>query len=453
MIAAAPIQSSPAFPRVIVTAAVQGLRALAVVAGLLILGGCTANPITGRSQFMLVSEQSAIKGSASAYTGMVAQQSRQKKVETGTPRVERITQITNELIAQAVRFRPETASWQWELTVIDDPKIVNAFCMAGGKMGIYTGFWDKFHATDDELAQVMGHEIGHAIASHTREKMSIAMGVGFGSALIAGIVGARTNNSALAQAGYITAAGAAALAITLPNSREAEGEADQIGLELAARAGYNPQAAVELWQKMAKEEGGTAFEFFSTHPSPENRAVRLNELIKQVEPLYEGAKKNPPGPIPNFLGTPKQGDAAAPSRQEWAAKLAAEPQVMTFIAGDFERFKQGQTEFTCGFECGLAYTTQKGKWKQMRDKVAWRDLAVSVLRVGYDNDLSYFMLAEAAAGLGLRDAAVAYYRKALEAEKTGKGCAGGFNSCEGLDVLALASAALGDAMVRGGARP
>jgi len=417
--------------------------ALLCAGAVALLSGCSANPITGRSQLMLVSEQSAIQGSASAYTNMITLQSRRKKVETGTERVERVRRITNDLIAQAVRFRPETAGWTWELTVIDDPKTVNAFCMAGGKMGIYTGFWDKFHATDDELAQVMGHEIGHALASHTREKMSVAMGVGIGTAILTGILAVRSNDPNVTRAGYATLTGAAALAITLPNSRDAETEADQIGIELAARAGFNPRAAVTLWERMGREEGGNSFEFFSTHPSPENRAARLNELVAMVEPLYQAAKANPPGPVPDFLGAPQPGAAAAPSRQAYATALAAEPQVMTFLSADFERFKRGETVFTCEFECALSYVNQKGTWLKLRAQQAWRDLAVSVLRVGYNNDLSYLLLGEAAAGLQLKEAAPVYYRKALEAQKAGRACGGMFNSCEGLDVPALAGAGAG----------
>src|SRR5690606_38940090 len=141
-------------------------------------------------------------------------------------------------------------------------------------------------------------EIGHALADHTRERMSIAMTVGVGTALLAAVATSRSSDpysGQRAQGVESAAAMAAALAITLPNSREGETEADQIGIELAARAGFDPQAAVTLWEKMAKEsgkEGGTPSEFFSTHPSPENRAERLRMLTAKVEPLYRQAKNN-----------------------------------------------------------------------------------------------------------------------------------------------------------------
>ena len=235
------------------------------------LQGCATNTITGRSQFMVVSEQQAIHSSSAAYSRMMDGLSSKKKLETGTARVERVHEITDRLIAQAVRFRPDAATWNWEVQVVDAPGTVNAFCMAGGKMGIYTGFWDKLHASDDEVAAVMGHEIGHALASHTREKMSVSMAAKVGATVAAAVISSRTGPGTFNSSNNAMQS-AAALAVTLPNSREAEAEADQIGIELAARAGFDPRASVTLWQKMAKE-GGRAPEFLSTHPSPENRAV------------------------------------------------------------------------------------------------------------------------------------------------------------------------------------
>ena len=224
------------------------LAALALVA-------CSTNPITGRSQLMIVSEDMAINSSASAYNSMMGGLSKKKQVETGTPREQKVREITDRLIAQAVRFRPDSAQWKWEVQVINDPKTVNAFCMAGGKMAIYSGMWEKLKATDDEIAQVMGHEIGHALASHTRERMSVAYSTSAATAIAAIALGARDTTAAALET-------AATVAIALPNSRESESEADQIGIELAARAGYDPKAAVTLWDKMGKL-GGTPPEFRS----------------------------------------------------------------------------------------------------------------------------------------------------------------------------------------------
>jgi predicted Zn-dependent protease len=266
------------------------MRGLAL-ASLFLLAGCTASPLTGRSQYLLVSESMAVSQSAAAYTQMMGELDKKKRIEADTPRARKVREITDRLIAQAVRVRPDSKDWAWEVKVIDDPKTVNAFCMAGGKMAIYSGMWEKLKATDDEIAQVMGHEIAHALADHTRERMSIAMTsqmVTTAAAVAVTIAGPRDDSRpALALAGMQLAS---VLAIQLPNSREGEAEADQIGIELAARAGFEPKAAVTLWQKMGQEGGGGPPEFLSTHPSPQNRAARLAQLGDQVRPLYEAAK-------------------------------------------------------------------------------------------------------------------------------------------------------------------
>jgi predicted Zn-dependent protease len=255
----------------------------------LLLSACTTSGLTGRDQFLIVSDSMAVSQSAAAYTQMMADFGKKKQVETGTPRAEKVKEITDRLVKQAVRVRPDAAKWAWEVQVISDPKVVNAFCMAGGKMAIYTGMWDKLKATDEEIAQVMGHEIAHALADHTRERMSIAYTTAAVTTGAAIAIGSRDSGPGAGLA--LTGAQlAAVVAITLPNSRTGESEADQIGIELAARAGYDPRAAVTLWEKMAKVGGGGPPEFLSTHPAPQNRAARLAELGRQVTPLYLAAK-------------------------------------------------------------------------------------------------------------------------------------------------------------------
>jgi predicted Zn-dependent protease len=259
------------------------------VATLAVLAACQANPITGRQQFLaLTSESEAMQGSAAAYAQMMGDLGKKKKIEAGTPRAAKVQEITDKLIAQAIRYRPDSKQWRWEVQVIDDPQTVNAFCMAGGKMAIYTGIWEKLKATDDEVAMVMGHEISHALANHVQERMSIVKASSAGLAVLGAALGSR-EHSGLAMSG---AAAAAVFAIQYPNSRESESEADQIGIELAARAGYDPKAAVSLWDKMGKL-GGRTPEFLSTHPSPEHRKERLQELGAKVEPYYLAAKANP----------------------------------------------------------------------------------------------------------------------------------------------------------------
>jgi len=265
---------------------------------LLALAGCTTNQITGRSQLLVVPESMAISSSASAYSSMMGDLGKKKQVDApDTERAKKVHEISNRLIAEAIKFRPDSANWNWEVQVINDPKTVNAFCMAGGKMAIYTGLLEQLKATDDEIAQVMGHEIAHALANHTQERMSIAMTSQVGLEVAAIALGGRQG----AGLGLTGAQLAAVYAIQLPNSRESESEADRIGIELAARAGYEPKAAVTLWEKMEKVGGKAPPQFLSTHPSPQNRRERLAQLGPQMEPFYLTAKANPPANPPSFL--------------------------------------------------------------------------------------------------------------------------------------------------------
>lgn len=262
-----------------------------IIAALFIalLAACATSP-TGRRQLMLVSEDQAISSSAEAYVQEVGKFKAEGKLSSDRALIERVDVITERLVAQAIRMRPDSRDWQWSVAVIDDPDVVNAWCMAGGRMAIYTGLIDKIEPSDDEIAQVMGHEIGHALANHTAEKMSVAMASSIG--VLA--VGMASDNSGTAMAG---AAAAAIVAIKLPNSRTAETEADRIGIELAARAGYDPRAAVTLWQKMNSVGGGQPPQFLSTHPNPENRAERLSRLGPEMEPYYREPGTRPRHPV------------------------------------------------------------------------------------------------------------------------------------------------------------
>jgi predicted Zn-dependent protease len=251
------------------------------------LAACATSP-TGRRQLALVSEESAIVASEEAYAMQIGELRKQGKIVSESSRVaRRVEGITERLVAQAVKMRPETADWDWSMEVIDDPEVVNAWCMAGGRMAVYTGLIQKLDPTDDELAQVLAHEISHALANHTAERMSVALATQAG-VVLAGVL------SDDAQKTMSRAAVAAALAVQLPNSRTAESEADEIGIELAAKAGYNPNAAVSLWQKMANVGGGGPPQFLSTHPSPANRQERLAELAPQMMAYYEQARRNAP---------------------------------------------------------------------------------------------------------------------------------------------------------------
>lgn len=252
-------------------------RDLLVLVGAAMLAACATSP-TGRSQLMLISPQAAITESEKAYINTVGALSKENKLVRDPAINQRVQAITGRLVAVAQKQYPHTANWKWSVAVIDDPETINAWAMAGGRMAVYTGLFDQLNLTDAELAQIMGHEISHALANHTAEQMSVAIATQLGVTAV-GIATDASDRSM--TAGAI----AAQLAVQLPNSRSAESEADRMGIELAARAGYDPQAAVSLWQKMEKAGGSGPPQFLSTHPAPGNRQKTLSALVPQMRKI------------------------------------------------------------------------------------------------------------------------------------------------------------------------
>lgn len=243
-----------------------------------LLPACATSP-TGRSQLMLVSPESAIVESKKAYLATTAELDKEGKLVTDPGMSKRVATITGRLVTVAIQEFPKTANWEWSVAIIDDPETVNAWCMAGGRMAVYTGLFAKLDLTDDEFAQIMGHEISHALANHTAERMSRAMMTTVG--VVA--VGAMSDKPLVAMGG---AAAAAKVALELPNSRTAESEADQMGMKIATVAGYDPAAAVTLWQKMGSVGGGSRPpEFLSTHPAPGNRQAELGAMVPEMRQL------------------------------------------------------------------------------------------------------------------------------------------------------------------------
>ena len=241
--------------------------------------GCQANPVSGRKQLVLVSEDQAQASSATAYAQTVDQAQKTGKISTDAALNARVKRITDRLITQAGNMYAPSKEWKWSVLVLDEPKL-NAWCMPGGKMAIYTGVIRKLNLSDDEIAQIMGHEIAHALLGHGRERMSRAIAMQGGMAL--GSIVSGYDLSILAPV--------ADVALTLPNSREGESEADRYGIELAARAGYDPHAAIKLWEKMSAASGNGPPVFLSTHPSPVNRIQALNALVPTMMPIYEKAR-------------------------------------------------------------------------------------------------------------------------------------------------------------------
>lgn len=268
------------------------MKRLFVIFMLLFLTACVSSP-TGRSQLMLISPDEAISASSQAYVQTLMPLEKKGKIDNDPGMAKRVKTITGRLVYQAIEMYPHTRNWDWSVKLIDDPKVVNAWCMAGGKMAIYTGLIIKLKATDDELAQVMGHEISHALANHTAERMSVAMASQLGLMAVA----MATSNSQYQGTAMTGSALAAQMALELPNSRTSEAEADKMGIKLAAQAGYNPNAAATLWKKMATAGGSNPPEFMSTHPSPGNRQQTLRALAPQMMQYYNAKTKHPVYPL------------------------------------------------------------------------------------------------------------------------------------------------------------
>jgi len=269
----------------------QLFRAVYISAVTVVVAGCQSAPVTGRNQFIIVPESQAIQASTQAYAEVLAPIRKQGKLNDNAAMKARVDRITARLVAQAIKYRPETESWDWQVAVIDDPKTINAWCMAGGKMAIYSGIITQLNLTDDEIAQVMGHEIAHALAKHTAERMSTAMASDAALQLGAMLLGAP---SATSQMALQAAAAATTVGVQLPNSRQQESEADRIGIELAAKAGYDPHAAPQLWEKMLQATGSRGqSDFLSTHPQSEKRQQALAALIPQMMPYYVDKSARP----------------------------------------------------------------------------------------------------------------------------------------------------------------
>jgi predicted Zn-dependent protease len=265
-------------------------RPFMLAASILVLGGCqtvqtTQSGAVGvqREQRMAVASEEIDATAAKQYAEVIAEASQKGILNRNQAQVNRVRTIANRLIPQVTVFRPDAQKWNWEVNVLSSAE-VNAWCMPGGKTAVYTGLMEKLNVTDDELAAVMGHEMAHALREHARERASeqmIASGViSVGSALLGlGDLGQKG-----AEYAYMGLLG-------LPNSRRHETEADRIGIELAARAGYDPRAAITLWQKMGKVAGSEPPKFLSTHPSSEDRLSDLTAYSQRVMPLYEQARK------------------------------------------------------------------------------------------------------------------------------------------------------------------
>ena len=255
---------------------VLGRACWPLIVAVALLTGCATSP-TGRQQFMLVSPEAAISMAQTAYLDTLQQFARGGKLLNDPLLAERMGRITGRLVTVAIQEYPHTANWQWSVALVDDPS-ANAWAMAGGRMAIYRGLVEALRLNDAEIAHIMGHEIAHTIANHHAERMSIVLAQNLAVSVV-------RENAEDSRAAPLTNA-VANIALTLPNSRSGEEEADKLGMRLATKAGYAPQAAVTLWQKMAQHDSGPRPpEFLSTHPDPSSRATALSALVDQVQHL------------------------------------------------------------------------------------------------------------------------------------------------------------------------
>lgn len=269
---------------------VIGVGALAVIAG-----ACVTAPYTQRSQLILISESQEVGLGADAYRQVLAK----AKIDND-PKINAVVRAVGERIAAAAK-RPD---YRWEFTVIDAPKTVNAFALPGGKVAVYTGLLPVAQDTGG-LAAVIGHEVAHAIARHGAERMSQAMGAQVvGTALSVGLSG---TNPATAQAIMQLYGLGAQVGVLLPWSRTQESEADHIGLILMAKAGYDPEAALRLWQRMEKagsESNATSPpEFLSTHPSYGTRQTDIRKWLPEARRVFQPDPNATLEPLPLPPGT------------------------------------------------------------------------------------------------------------------------------------------------------
>ena len=253
-----------------------------------LLGACATTTETGtigvqRKQLLLVSSADMDKAAVQQYRQTLGQASEKSALNRDPQQVARVRAIAARLIPQTAVFRPDAPGWKWEVNVISS-KELNAWCMPGGKIAFYSGLIDSLQLTDDEIAAVMGHEISHALREHGRERASEQLAsqtvVGIGAAILG-----------VGQSGADLGGVLASVTFNLPFSRVQETEADRMGVELAARAGYDPRAAITLWQKMSRiSQGSAPPALLSTHPSNDARIKDLEVFSQKVMPLYEQAR-------------------------------------------------------------------------------------------------------------------------------------------------------------------
>ncbi|HEX5278365.1 MAG TPA: M48 family metallopeptidase [Fluviicoccus sp.] len=261
-----------------------------VIPTLVVLTACNSSTQQGatgitRKQLLLLPSAQVDAMALQSYRGELDQAKQKGALNTDKANLERIRRIGDRLVPQTAVFRPDALRWSWEVN-LETRNDLNAYCAPGGKIMFFTGIIDRLKLNDDEIAAIMGHEIAHALREHGRERISQAYAQQAGMTLLAVLTNMDSRKAALLQT-------ATTLGLTLPHSRGQESEADVMGVELMARAGYDPRASISLWQKMGAASKGAPPAFLSTHPSGAQRIDELQGQMSVVLPLYEAARAKP----------------------------------------------------------------------------------------------------------------------------------------------------------------
>ncbi len=236
----------------------------------------------------LVPAETVERSASQQYAQLLQQGAKQNALASNDqPQLKRLRVIAQRIIPQATAWNPRAKDWRWEVNLLGSSQI-NAFCMPGGKIVFYTGILQKLQLNDDEVAMVMGHEMAHALREHARERMGKSMAT-HGVASVLGAIASYKYGVDPHIANGVARGGANLLALEF--SRSDESEADLVGMELAARAGYDPRAGITLWQKMGAASKGAPPQWLSTHPSNASRINEINANLPKVMPLYERARK------------------------------------------------------------------------------------------------------------------------------------------------------------------
>ncbi len=267
-------------------------RFCAALALALLVAGCQSVQTTrsgavgiDRTQRMsqLVSESDLRQGAVQAYRDVLGKERANGQLNADAALTARVRALAARLIPATAAFRADAPGWQWEVNVIQSDEL-NAWCMPGGKIAVYSGLVTRLGLNDAEIAAILGHEIAHALREHARERASERLTADLLLSGAAAIIGGGAIGRDLADLAYN-------VTVSMPNSRGHEIEADRMGVELAARAGYDPRAAISVWQKMARAGGSRPPEFLSTHPSADTRLRDLEIYAARVMPLYEAARR------------------------------------------------------------------------------------------------------------------------------------------------------------------